>query len=94
MSLLLLFDADNLPFPDMVTKLWDAMWHSNADSIAAPYAAVPPSDSAPRPEDIMFDFRPAGGCLAMALLHNTVGDIGSLIWRRVVRSVGGFGTAR
>jgi GT2 family glycosyltransferase/glycosyltransferase involved in cell wall biosynthesis len=93
-DLLLLFDADNVPFPNMVRALWEAMSRTNADSVAAPYVAIPPLSRAPGPRDVLFYFRPAGGSLSLALLKNNIGDIGSLIRRDVARAVGGFPTHR
>ncbi len=93
-DLLLLFDADNLPFPNMVRALWTAMARTAADSVAAPFAAVPPLTRTPNAHDVLFYFRPAGGSLPLALLINNIGDIGSLIRRDVARAVGGFATHR
>ena len=34
---LLFFDADNVPYPDLVARLWRAMDWSGCDSISAPF---------------------------------------------------------
>ena len=41
-DLLLFFDADNVPFPNLVERLTTAMTSGGADCIAAPFAGVPP----------------------------------------------------
>jgi GT2 family glycosyltransferase len=50
-EVLLHFDADNVPFPDMVERLLQAMSHARADSIAAPFIGVPPLVRRPTQED-------------------------------------------
>ncbi len=87
---LLFFDSDNVPFPSMVGRLWDAMAASGADSVSAPFAAVPPMERAPALSDVWFHYHPAGGSLIRSLIDNTLGDLACLVKREAVEAVGGF----
>lgn len=87
-------DADNVPMRDMLLKLWQAMSLTNADSVAAPFAAVPPMYRNPIPEDVWFHFHPVGGSLEMAFFENTLADLTSLVKRDAILAIGGFGTER
>jgi glycosyltransferase involved in cell wall biosynthesis/GT2 family glycosyltransferase len=89
-DLLLFFDADNVPFPDMVERLCDALMSASADSMAAPFVGIPPMLRLPVPEDVVMQFRPPGGPVALALIDNVVGDVCSLVRRQVVEALGGF----
>ncbi len=91
-DLLLFFDADNVPMPDLVTKLWGAMELSEADSIAAPFMAVPPMQRTPTLQDVTWRYQPCGVLSALSLFENTLGDMTALIRRDVLRAVGGFCT--
>jgi GT2 family glycosyltransferase/glycosyltransferase involved in cell wall biosynthesis len=93
-DLLLFFDADNVPFPDFVEKLWQAMQRIGADSVAAPYIGVKPMTRRPLPEDTVLRFQAQGGPMAIALLDNVVGDSCSLVRRRVFDELGGFSERR
>lgn len=93
-DLLLFFDADNVPFPDLPARLWRAMAHSGADSVAASFAAVAPMTRTPVIEDTLFVYRASGGSLLHALFDNVVGDACSLVRRAAVESVGGFAESR
>ena len=87
---LLFFDSDNVPFPSMVARLWDAMAACRADSVSAPFAAVPSMDRAPALSDVWFHYHPAGGSLLRSLIDNTLGDLACLVRRETVESIGGF----
>ncbi len=91
---LLFFDADNVPFPDMVERLDRAMSSASADSIAVPYLGVPSMIRRPVFEDTLVQYRPPGGPIAIALVDNVVGDVCALIRRTVVEAVGGFSNDR
>jgi GT2 family glycosyltransferase len=93
-DLLLFFDADNVPMPELVERLWAAMSCSGADSIAAPFAAVPPMSRAPVLPDIKYFYRASGGSLACALFNNVLGDVCSLMRRSVFEALGGFPVSR
>jgi glycosyltransferase involved in cell wall biosynthesis/GT2 family glycosyltransferase len=93
-DLLLFFDADNVPFPDMVERLSDALFSGAADSVAAPFVGVRPMLRMPVSEDAMIEFRPPGGPVALALIDNVVGDACSLVRRHVVEALGGFSAQR
>lgn len=89
-DLLLNFDTDNVPFPDMIERLWQAMARGRADSVAAPFAGVPPMMRRPVQEDVVGRYQPQGGPVALALLDNVVGDTCSLLRREVIETLGGF----
>jgi len=91
-DLLLFFDADNVPFPDMVEKLCRAMAHSGADSICAPFLAVPPMTRRPIWEDATALFLAQGGPISRAMVDNVLGDVCSLIRRPMFEALGGFST--
>jgi GT2 family glycosyltransferase len=93
-DLLLFFDADNVPFPDMVERLCRAMSGSRADSVAAPYFLVPPMKRRPLPEDVLGRFQPQGGPVALGLLDHVVGDVCSLVRREMFEALGGFSDER
>jgi cellulose synthase/poly-beta-1,6-N-acetylglucosamine synthase-like glycosyltransferase len=93
-DVLLHFDADNVPFPDMVERLWQAMSYARADSIAAPYIGVPPLVRRPTQEDAIFRYQAQGGPVALALLENVVGDTCSIMRRELFQALGGFLEAR
>ena len=44
---LIFFDSDNVPFPNLVDSLCRALQESGADSVAAPFLAVPHLTRAP-----------------------------------------------
>jgi glycosyltransferase involved in cell wall biosynthesis/GT2 family glycosyltransferase len=91
-DLLLFFDADNVAFPDLVERLYSAMVSSGADSIGVPYIGVPPMLRQPTPEDAVMCYIGSGGPVSLALVENVVGDVCSLIRRKVFEAVGGFAT--
>ena len=91
-DLILFFDADNVPMPGMVQQLWRAMELTGADSIAAPFAAVPPMERAPTENEILYHFHPPGGSLALGLFDNMLGDMTALIRRKAINQVGAFST--
>ncbi len=89
---LLFFDSDNVPFKNMVRDLWRAMARAKADSVSAPFAAVPPMTSMPSESDVLYHFHPPGGSLTLSLFDNMVGDMTSLIRRQALEGVKGFHT--
>jgi GT2 family glycosyltransferase len=89
-DLLLFFDADNCPFPSMVERLWQAMARSDAEIVCAPYVVVPPMTRRPLPVDVMGQYLPAGGPVALGLLDNVVGDVCGLVRRSTFEALGGF----
>jgi glycosyltransferase involved in cell wall biosynthesis/GT2 family glycosyltransferase len=91
---LLFFDADNVPYPDMVERLDRAMTSASADSIAVPYVGVPAMIRRPLLEDSIFHYRPPGGPIALALVENVLGDVCALVRREVVDTLGGFSNER
>jgi GT2 family glycosyltransferase len=93
-DLLLFFDADNVPFPDMVEKLCRATARSSADSISAPFLSVPPMTRRPILEDAAALLQLPGGPVAHAMVDNVVGDVCSLIRRPMFETLGGFTTER
>lgn len=93
-DLLLFFDADNVPFLDMVEKLCWAMARSGADSISAPFLSVPPMARRPVLEDATGLLQLPGGPVAHAMVENVVGDVCSLIRRPMFEALGGFTTER
>jgi O-antigen biosynthesis protein len=93
-DLLLFFDADNVPFPSIVERLWQAMARGRLDSVAAPYLLVPTMMRRPVPEDAVSRFQSQGGPVALGLLDNVVGDVCSLVRRAMFQKLGGFSEAR
>jgi glycosyltransferase involved in cell wall biosynthesis/GT2 family glycosyltransferase len=91
-DLLLFFDADNVPLPDMVTKLWTALDGAGAHSVSAPFLAIPPMQRMPNREDVIWRYQPGGILSALTLFENTLGDMTALIRRDVVEEVGRFCT--
>jgi GT2 family glycosyltransferase len=89
-ELLLFFDADNVPFPDIIERLCLAMVKGRADSVAAPFVAVPPMARRPMPEDAMFRYHAQGGPITLGLVENVVGDTCSLVRRAMFEALGGF----
>ncbi|MBI1187465.1 MAG: glycosyltransferase [Alphaproteobacteria bacterium] len=89
-DLLMFVDSDNVPFPDMAAKLQSAMNHAHADSVAAPFAAVPPMQRMADEADVWFHFHPAGGSSVMALFDNVIADAAALVRRDVFEGLGGF----
>ena len=89
-DLLLFFDADNYPFPELVKCLWKAMACSGADSVGSPFVGVPPMTRRPLPEDVIMQYSPPGGPVALGLIENVVGDVCGLVRRSVFDTVGGF----
>ena len=87
-DLLLFFDADNVPFPNLVEALRQAMLSAEADSIAAPFLGVRPLLRLPLRDDVVMQYRPPGGPVALALIENVVGDVCSLVRRQVVEAIG------
>jgi glycosyltransferase involved in cell wall biosynthesis len=93
-DVLLHFDSDNVPFPDMVERLWQAMARARADSVAAPYVTVPPMTRRPIQGDTILRYQAQGGPIALALLENVLGDTCSIMRRELVEALGGFLEAR
>jgi GT2 family glycosyltransferase len=93
-DLLLFFDADNCPFPDIVERLWSAMAHSGADMVCAPYVAVPPMMRRPVLEDALFQYLAPGGPVILGVLENVVGDVCSLVRRPAFEALDGFSEVR
>lgn len=91
---LLFIDSDNVPFPDMAARLMTAMLRTGADSVAAPFAAVPPMERTPHPSDVWFHFHPAGGPAVYGLFENVLGDAAALVKRDAFDAIGGFSAER
>lgn len=91
---LLFFDADNVPFPNMVKRMLNAMQAADADSISAPFAAVPLLMRQPVPADVWFHFIPPGGSAVRALIENILGDATLMLRRETFEGVGGFNLER
>ena len=91
---LLFFDADNVPFPDMVERLDRAMNSAAADSMAVPFLGVPSMTRRPVREDTVLQYRPPGGPVAVAFVENVVGDVCAMVRREVVEALGGFSNDR
>lgn len=89
---LIFFDADNTPFPDMAAKLWRAMENTGADSVAAPFFAVPPMLTSPVLQDALWAYIPCGLFTALSLYENTLGDMTAMVRRKAVEAAGGFET--
>ena len=89
---LLFFDADNIPFPNLISALRRAMMCTGADSIGAPFYAVPPDLRHPTIADALHLYAPPGGPLPTALVQNVLGDTCSMQRRRVFQKLGGFPT--
>jgi len=89
-DLLLFFDADNCAFPDFVERLWTAIVRTGADGICAPYVGVPAMERRPLAEDVVMQYIPPGGPIALGLIHNVVGDVCALVRRSMFDALGGF----
>lgn len=90
----LFFDADNVPFPGMPGCLLSALQASGADSISAPFAAVPAMSRMPFESDVWFHYIPPGGSAVRALVDNTLGDVSCLMRRQVFDGVNRFNHER
>lgn len=91
---ILFFDADNVPFPRMAGRLLEALQTSGADSISAPFAAVPAMSAMPREADVWFHYVPPGGSAVRSLVDNQLGDMTCMMHRKVFEGVGGFNLER
>ena len=91
---LIFFDSDNIPFPNLVNSLCSALQESGADSVAAPFLAVPPLTLEPSANDVQFAYLPSGGPLSLSLIENCLGDTCSIQRKSVFQSLGGFSTNR
>jgi glycosyltransferase involved in cell wall biosynthesis len=87
---LIFFDADNVPLPKMVMKLVNALLAANADSVSAPFFAVPPFIRQPLPTDVYWKYIAPGGPLVAAMLDNQLGDMCGIQRKDVFERLGGF----
>nr|WP_314073778.1 glycosyltransferase family 2 protein [uncultured Roseococcus sp.] len=91
---IIFFDSDNVPLPNMVTDLGNALSHSGADIVSSPYLVVPPTLREPTLADVFHRYHPAGGSLALGLLENVLGDTCCITTQKVFEAIGGFETCR